>query len=199
MAACAARDIARHGLVGTAGLELVIRRLLGFALTALELAFVVLVELRLCRLDRQLLRLEFEFRLTHGSIGPELRRRHSPEILRLDELLFDIVHEGRAFAEVEQNRLDAVSVPPAEITVFPRRRLAETLGLLDRPRKDGLFGILVLGLGRKDGGKLLRRVVTERVGRHCYLLFGALCVRAGLAPQTQLKNLARRYVKWHPV
>jgi hypothetical protein len=37
------------------------------------------------------------------------------------------------------------------------------------------------------------------VGRHCYLLFGALCVRAGLAPQTQLKNLARRYVKWHPV
>ena len=173
MAAGTARDVARHRLVGTSGLELVVRRLLGFALAALELAFVVLVELRLCRLDRQLLRLEFEFHLPHGALGPELRRRHSPEILRLDDLLFDMVHECRAFAEIEQDRLDAVLVPPAEITVFPRRRLAEPFGLLDRPGEDRLFGILVLGLDRKDGRKLLRRVVTERVGRHCLCVLGA--------------------------
>lgn len=174
MAARHARDIARHGFVGASGLELIIRRLLGFALAALELAFVVLVELRLCRLDRHLLRLEFEFHLTHRTFGPHLRRRHSPEILRLDLLLFDTVHESWAFAEVEQDRLDAVTVPPAEITVFPRRRLAEPLGLLDRPRKDRLFGVFVLSLTRENRGKLLRRVVTERVrGRHllCWWLW----------------------------
>ena len=198
MAARHARDIARHGLVGTSGLELVIRRLLGFALAALELAFVVLVEFRLGSLDRKFLRLEFEFHLAHGTFGPKLGRRHRPEILRLDLLLFDTVQKSRAFAQVKHDRLDAVAVPPAEITVFPRRRLAEPLGLLDRPRKDRLFGVFVLSLGREDGRKLLRRVVTERVGGgHC--VRDSVCDRACLAPQTQLKNLGRRYVKWHPV
>ena len=171
MAAGDARNVARHGLVGTSRLELVVRRLLGFALAALELALVVLLDRSLGSLDRKLLRLEFEFHLSDGAVGPKLRRRHRTEVLRLDQLGLDICQKCRAVLEIEQDRLHPVLVPPAKHPVFPRGGLAEPLRLLDRPCKDRLFGILVLGLQWHDGGKLDGGVVAERMSSHYEIHF----------------------------